>query len=280
MPASAFTAGAVSGGAIGAGNSFSSGEQLTYVTAPGLTFNVRASTSIPTDYTLRETRLPTTSCSARSTPTATGRRSATARSAHAAWAVHRPEGHLPHHRTGRRRPDRRRHLLRHRRQPVCHPARRDPRRHPAYTYSCGSRSCTATHNPEPDPHQPAVERTAGVQEIDPAPIIGLTDGYTYKVDSASTGSSIKLDPSGGGSAIGISRQEVDNRLGGRRHRSPSSAATSLRQPAAVPGRDRAERARRVDRRALHRPVRLAARRPELAVRAGRNLAAPAEPAAR
>jgi Bacterial Ig-like domain/RTX calcium-binding nonapeptide repeat (4 copies) len=81
-----------------------------------------------------------------------------------------------------------------------------------YTYSCGS-SCTATHHANPI-HITAPSDGSGTQEIVPAPIAGLTDGYTYTVDSGSTSSAVQLDPAGGGGAIGISSQEVDTRADG------------------------------------------------------------------
>ena len=147
----AFAASAVSGGAIGAGNSFSSGEQLTYVTAPGLTFNKStASTSIPTTTPPRDS-----SCLRhRARPGVCQRQRADALRQLVllrARPVHRPEGHLPDHRAGRRRPDRRRHLLRHRRQPVRHPARRDPATTPSRTPTAAAAGSHRDPRPQPDP---------------------------------------------------------------------------------------------------------------------------------
>ena len=213
----AFAASAVSGGAIGVGNSFSSGEQLTYVTAPGLTFNVLGVNVDPNDYTSAnstaydivlgqvfangngKTHCDSSFCNADGL--FTGQK-----------VIYRSTG--PN--VGGLTDGGIYYVI------VVNPyviqlaATLDDTQ--TYTYSCGG-SCTATHDRNPIPITAPLDLlshpdTRGIQEIDPAPIIGLTDGYTYKVDSASTGSSIQLDPSGGGSAIGITRQEDDNRLGG------------------------------------------------------------------
>ncbi len=74
-----------------------------------------------------------------------------------------------------------------------------------YTFSCGS-GCTQTHNPVAVPIS-APSKAGATQEIVPAPVANLTNGFTYTIDSASSGSSIELDPAGGTSAIPISTQE-------------------------------------------------------------------------
>ncbi|MGZ6950367.1 MAG: hypothetical protein ACXVJY_20035, partial [Ilumatobacteraceae bacterium] len=206
-----FTAGAVSGGAIGAGNSFSSGEQVTYVTAPGLTFNKAAVNVDPTNYTSADssaydivlgqvyangsgqTQCNSSFCYAHGL--FTGQK-----------VIYRTTGPA----VGGLVNGGTYYVIVVNAYVIQLAATLDDTQ--SYTYSCGS-SCTATHDRNPI-HITPPSATGGVQEIDPAPIIGLTDGYTYKVDSASTGSSIQLDPAGGGSAIAISRQEVDNRLDG------------------------------------------------------------------
>ena len=81
-----------------------------------------------------------------------------------------------------------------------------------YTYSCG-KSCTETHHRNPI-HITRPSEGKGVQEIAPAPIAGLTNGYTYVVDASSTSGVTKLDPVGGGGPIGLSVKQVDHRVGG------------------------------------------------------------------
>ena len=210
-PGVSFNAGAVSGGAIGAGNTFASGEQLTYKTAPGLTFNAAGVNVNPTNYTSSDTSAFDIVLG-QVFGSGSGQTQCNASFCHphglftGEKVIYRTTGPS----VGNLVDGGVYYVI------VVNPyviqlaaTLEDSQ---TYTYSCGS-SCTATHNAVPI-HITAPSGPGGAQEIDLAPIVGLTDGYTYKVDSASTGSSIQLDPAGGGGAIGITVKENDHRADG------------------------------------------------------------------
>ena len=208
-----FSGSDVSGGKISAGNSFSSGERVTYKAAPPLTFNMDGVDVDPTDYT---------SSSGSAWDIVVGQVFASgAGQTECNNSFCHPDGlfngeKVVYRTTG----------------PVIgnltnggtyyvivvnpYVIQLAASLEDTQTYSYSGCGGTCTHDPNPI-HITAVTGTGatnGSQEIIPAALSGLTDGDTYKVDPASTGSAVQLDPAGGGGAIGISSQEVDHRADG------------------------------------------------------------------
>ena len=135
--------------------------------------------------------------------------------------LHRGEGHLPHDRAVGRRPDKRRHLLRDRGQPVRHPAPRgEPRGHPDLQLQLRHELHDRPQRRMPI-HIGAPSDTSGVQEIAPAPIrrphrrLHL-QGRLLSPPPPARCSSTRPAAAG---AIAVFSQEVDNRATARRPRS-------------------------------------------------------------
>ncbi len=203
----------MTGAAINVGNSFTSGERVTYETAPPLTFSSQGIDVKPTDYTTSDSS---------QYDIVVGQVFANSSAKQCDSSFCNPDGLYTGEKVtyqtsntdsskivGHLTPGGTYYVI------VVNPyviqlaaSLEDTQ---TYSYSCGT-SCTTTHNPVPI-HITA-PAAGGTQEIVPATVTGLTNGDTYVVDSSSTGSSIVLDPAGGGGPIAISSQEVDNRADG------------------------------------------------------------------